>query len=156
MRMTTSRTLSLGAAALTFVAALCAFPASAADDKSLQNMKGSVSYGTSNKQTPLAPNATTVLDDKDFATTGAASLAAISLPDSSQVLVGADSNVSLRRSIKSPAQMRSSLSSGKCASSFGIRCESRLHVPDDNRNDCGARNRGRYRTERFGATRERL
>lgn len=95
MRMTTSRTLSLGAAALTFVAALCAFPASAADDKSLQNMKGSVSYGTSNKQTPLAPNATTVLDDKDFATTGAASLAAISLPDSSQVLVGADSNVQL-------------------------------------------------------------
>jgi FecR protein len=73
----------------------CAFPASAADDKSLQNMKGSVSYGAAGKQTPLAPNATTVLDDKDYATTGAASLAAIGLPDSSRVLVGADSNVQL-------------------------------------------------------------
>jgi FecR protein len=94
MRMTTSRSLILAAAIFTF-AVPCVFPASAADDKSLQNMKGNVSYGAAGKHTPLAPNATTVLDDKDYATTGAASLAAIGLPDSSRVLVGAESNVQL-------------------------------------------------------------
>ena len=93
--MTIPRSLVLGAAALAFAGTLSAFPASAANDKSLQNMKGSVSYGAPGKQTPLAPDATTVLNDQDYAATGAASLAAIGLPDSSRVLIGASSSVQL-------------------------------------------------------------
>jgi ferric-dicitrate binding protein FerR (iron transport regulator) len=94
--MTILRSLTLDAAAVTLAAVLCALPASAANDKSLQNMKGVVSWqhaqGTS---TPLALNATTVLNDSDYTITGAASLAAIGLPDSSRVLVGSDSKVQL-------------------------------------------------------------
>jgi len=59
-------------------------------------MKGSVSWSrASGAATALAPEATTVLDDKDYAITGAASLAGIGLPDSSRVLVGAESKVQL-------------------------------------------------------------
>jgi hypothetical protein len=93
--MMTSRSLVFGAAALACAAALCAFPASAANDKTLQNMKGSVTYGAAGKQAQLAPEATAVLNDADFATTGVASLATIGLPDSSRVLIGANSNVQL-------------------------------------------------------------
>jgi hypothetical protein len=76
---------------------LAAFPASAADDNVLQNMHGSVSYTHgSAAETPLAPNASTALDENDDAITGSASLAAVNLADSSQVLVGAQSNVQLR------------------------------------------------------------
>lgn len=83
-------------AALAFAALLCAFPARAANDKELQNMHGNVSYKHgSSAATPLAPSASTVLDDSDYAITGASSLAAIGLPDSSRVLVGASSNVQL-------------------------------------------------------------
>jgi hypothetical protein len=94
--MTTSRSLVLGAAVSAFAAFFCGFPASAANDKSLQNMKGDVSYQhPQGASTALAPNATTVLDDEDYTITGAASLAAIGLPDSSRVLVGSESKVQL-------------------------------------------------------------
>ena len=77
-------------------AAALALPVRAADDKQLQNMKGSVSFQTpSSAPKPLALNATTVLDDRDYAITGADSLAGIGLPDSSRVLVGASSKVQL-------------------------------------------------------------
>ena len=73
-----------------------ALPVRAADDKELQNMKGSVSYQRpSAASTPLAPNATIVLGDKDVAITGTSSLAGVTLPDSSQVLVGSQSKVEL-------------------------------------------------------------
>jgi len=59
-------------------------------------MHGEVSYKhSSGPATRLAPSSSTVIDDSDYAITGAASLAAIGLPDSSRVLVGADSNVQL-------------------------------------------------------------
>lgn len=92
----TSRSFVLGVTAFTYAAALSMFPAWAADEKSLQNMHGDVSYQVANgSSTVLAPNATTVLDERDYAITGAASLAAISLPDSSRVLVGSQSKVQL-------------------------------------------------------------
>jgi FecR protein len=94
--MTTSRAFILGAAVSAFAAVLCAFPASAANDKSLQNMKGEVSYQhPQGASTALAPDATTVLNDADYAITGPASLAAIGLPDSSRVMVGSESKVQL-------------------------------------------------------------
>lgn len=70
--------------------------ARASDDKQLQNMHGTVRYQTPGASArSLAPNATTVLSDKSYATTGAQSLAAVGLPDSSRVLVGADTKVQL-------------------------------------------------------------
>lgn len=90
-----SRSFALGAA-LTFGAVLCAFPAGAANDKELQNMRGSVSYQHGSTATALAPKSSTVLDDSDYAITGADSLAAIGLPDSSRVLVGSQSKVQLQ------------------------------------------------------------
>jgi hypothetical protein len=93
--MMSSRSFALGAA-LTFGAVLCAFPARAANDKELHNMHGTVSYLRGGATTPLAPKASTVLDDDDYAITGADSLADIGLPDSSRVLVGAQSKVQLK------------------------------------------------------------
>ena len=92
--MMSSRSFSLGAA-LMLGAVFSAFPAAAADDKELQNMHGNVSYQHGSTATPLAPKSTTVLDDFDYAITGADSLAAIGLPDSSRVLVGSQSKVQL-------------------------------------------------------------
>ncbi len=71
-------------------------PVRASDDKELLNMKGSVRYQLPSRPAkPLPPNATVALNDRDLAITGAASLAGLTLPDSSQVLVGADSKVEL-------------------------------------------------------------
>lgn len=70
--------------------------ARAGDDKELQNMKGSVSYQTrSANAKPLAINSTVVLTNNDYAITGPSSLAAVGLPDSSRVLVGAESKIQL-------------------------------------------------------------
>ncbi|HTX57684.1 MAG TPA: FecR family protein [Candidatus Acidoferrales bacterium] len=93
--MKTARRLVSCAAALIFAACLAEAPVRAANDKELQNNKGSVSYQRGSAATPLAPNATTVLDDRDYAITGEASLATIGLPDSSRVLVGSSSKVQL-------------------------------------------------------------
>jgi hypothetical protein len=93
--MMSSRSFALRTA-LTLAVVFCAFPARAANDKELQNMHGNVSYqhGLS-AAAPLAPSASTVIDDSDYAITGASSLAAIGLPDSSRVLVGAQSKIQL-------------------------------------------------------------
>jgi hypothetical protein len=82
--------------ALAFAAFAAIAPAYAADDKTLQNMHGDVSYLHA-KGTPqsIAPNARTALSDADYAITGIDSLAAVGLPDSSRVLVGASSKVQL-------------------------------------------------------------
>jgi hypothetical protein len=71
-------------------------PASAANNKQVQNMKGQVSYQRPNKTAkPIASQASIVLGDNDITITGIDSLAAVTLPDSSRVLVGADSKVQL-------------------------------------------------------------
>lgn len=71
-------------------------PSIAAADKQLQNMKGSVSYQTSNGATrPLGTHATVTLNDSDSAMTSANSLGGIILPDSSRVILGANSKVTL-------------------------------------------------------------
>ena len=64
-------------------------------DKSLQNVKGQVSYQHGSAQTPIAPNATMVLADRDYAITGDESRGALTLPDSSVVTVGSDTKVQL-------------------------------------------------------------
>jgi hypothetical protein len=67
-----------------------------ADDKQLQSQKGSVSYQVPNgKPVPLAVNASIGLADRDYAITGGASLGQVTLPDSSQVMVGSDTKVQL-------------------------------------------------------------
>ncbi|GAC1387940.1 MAG: hypothetical protein NVSMB31_01080 [Vulcanimicrobiaceae bacterium] len=69
---------------------------SAAADKQLENTKGSVTYqhGVSSDLS-LATHATVVLADDDFATTGTASQAAVTLPDSSRVTMGESTKVQL-------------------------------------------------------------
>lgn len=85
---------------LTLVAAACfvlaAAPASAGNDETLANMKGQVAYQQGKAaQKPVAPNAKIGLSENDYAITGADSLAAVGLPDSSRVLVGAESKIQL-------------------------------------------------------------
>jgi hypothetical protein len=64
--------------------------------KSLENMKGDVFYQKPNAtQQPIALNASVDLPDEDYTITGAASLAQLTMPDSSQVLMGANTKVQL-------------------------------------------------------------
>ncbi|MGR4064952.1 MAG: FecR domain-containing protein [Vulcanimicrobiaceae bacterium] len=77
--------------------AVATLPAGAAADKTLENLKGNVSYqitATAASQ-PIAPQATISLADNAFAVTGPNSMGAIGLPDSSRVLVGQSSRVQL-------------------------------------------------------------
>jgi hypothetical protein len=67
----------------------------AGTDKLLQNQKGTVTYQNGSSTKPLARNASVALADSDIAQTGASSLAAITLPDSSRVLMGSNSSVTL-------------------------------------------------------------
>jgi len=80
-----------------FVAVLAATPiaASPADtDRTLENTKGQVTYGTtSNPTTPLAVHSRTTIADNDFAATGANSQATLTFPDSSQVILGENTNL---------------------------------------------------------------
>lgn len=65
-------------------------------EKNLQNMKGNVVYQHGNATSkPLAQSASISLHDSDYTITGAKSEAGITLPDSSKVLVGADTKVQL-------------------------------------------------------------
>ncbi len=67
-----------------------------ADDKTVQNSRGAVSFQQPKaKPQPIAPNASIALADRDFAITGGESLATITLPDSSNVLVGSSSKVQM-------------------------------------------------------------
>jgi FecR-like protein len=81
---------------LIVLAAAIALPASADNDKQLQNVKGSVSFQKPNKAAkPLATQATIVLADRDYTITGDQSLAALTLPDSSRVLIGSTTKVQM-------------------------------------------------------------
>ena len=78
------------------MAAFCALSVVAgADtaDKTLQNVKGDVSFvhGAASKQ-PLAPSASIVLADRDYTITGIG-IGALTLPDSSVVTIGNNSKV---------------------------------------------------------------
>lgn len=85
----------LAACAYALVVA-CALPSLAGDDKQLQNVKGTVSYQAPNKMpVPVGVNAIVGVSDHYTAITGAGSLGAVILPDSSQVMVGSDSKVQL-------------------------------------------------------------
>ena len=88
---------SLLAVFLAVTAIVAALPLAAAPaDKSLQNLKGAVSY-----QVPgagphaIAQKATITLADNDTAITGANSVAALDLPDTSRVLIGQNARVQL-------------------------------------------------------------
>lgn len=71
-------------------------PSLAAADKQLQNVRGAVSYESpGGAQRPLAPRASISLEDNSSAITGDNSLGGIVLPDSSRVIVGANSRVKL-------------------------------------------------------------
>lgn len=78
------------------MAVMLAVPSFADDVKSLQNVKGSVSYQAPDKEVvPLSVNATIALSDRYYAITGASSLAQVNMPDSSEVMVGSDTKVQL-------------------------------------------------------------
>jgi hypothetical protein len=84
------------AACVCALAVACALPSLAGDDKQLQNVKGSVSYQAPNKTpVPVGVNAIVGVNDRYTAITGASSLGAVILPDSSQVMVGSESKVQL-------------------------------------------------------------
>lgn len=70
-------------------------PIAAAGDKELQNVKGSVSYTIGDMSRFLAPRSQVALDDNAWAVTGSNSMGAIIMPDSSRVIVGADTKVRL-------------------------------------------------------------
>ena len=66
-------------------------------DKTLTNVKGSVSYERSGKQKPLVAAASIALATQDWATTGDASQARVVLPDSSRVLIASATRVQMAR-----------------------------------------------------------
>jgi hypothetical protein len=83
-------------AALTMAATATVAASADNADKTLANQKGSVSFQlASGAPKPVAPNGVVALKDKDYAITGASSLAAVGLPDSSRVLVGSESKIQL-------------------------------------------------------------
>jgi len=67
----------------------------AGSDRTLQNVKGTVTYGPAGA-TSLAPRASTTLADNDVAKTGANSLATITLPDSSQIEMASNSSLTMQ------------------------------------------------------------
>ena len=84
---------------LLLVLAICVamvIPSGAADDKQLLNTRGDVTYqqGTGAPK-PVALNASVSLSNNDYALTGANSTAKITLPDSSQVLVGQNTKIQM-------------------------------------------------------------
>lgn len=86
------RALALAA----LILATLSIPVVADGTKTVRNMKGTVSYQKPNKPAkPIAGQASIVLADKDLTITGLDSEAAVTLPDSSRVLVGSDAKVQL-------------------------------------------------------------
>lgn len=88
---------ALCASFLTALFAMLPIVASPADtDKTLQNVKGTVTYGVDKSpKTPLAVKANATLNNNDYASTGAESLATITLPDSSQIEMASNSSVQM-------------------------------------------------------------
>lgn len=70
----------------------------ASGQKELHNDHGTVSYRRGDSAAiAIAPSASTLLHDRDYAITGVASLASVILPDSSRITLGADTTVQLAR-----------------------------------------------------------
>jgi hypothetical protein len=85
---------ALCASFLTVLFALLPVVASPADsDKTLQNVKGSVTYGVGTPTKALGVKSSTTLNDADAIATGADSLATLTLPDSSQIVMASNSSV---------------------------------------------------------------
>ena len=72
-------------------------PAHADANKMLTNVKGSVSYDRSGKTGKLVPAASIAMAAQDWAETGDASQARVTLPDSSRVLMASDTRVQMVR-----------------------------------------------------------
>jgi hypothetical protein len=86
-------------AAMLVIAALGApSTLNAADaNKTLTNVKGAVSYDRSGKAGKLVPSASVAMASQDWAETGDASQARVTLPDSSRVLMASDTRVQMVR-----------------------------------------------------------
>ena len=81
-----------------FAVLVAAAPLSASSDdsKTLTNTKGQVAYGPSNPAANALPvHGRTALSDNDWATTGANSIASVTLPDSSEVLIGQNTTIQM-------------------------------------------------------------
>jgi Na+/proline symporter len=113
VRVNTIRSL----ASIALVAALVGIPfnvSAAGADKELTNVKGAVAYERGDKHARVFPSASVAMSSSDWAETGADSLARITLPDSSRVLMGSDTRVQLVRFDQSDvAHARVILESGK-------------------------------------------
>lgn len=94
------------------VLAIClstVIPSSAAADKALENVRGTVSLdkGPGTAAQPVAVNASVSIADNDFAVTGgvvngAPSQGAIELPDSTRILIGQSTRVQMRQFDQQP------------------------------------------------------
>jgi len=84
-------------AILSLCLAAATLPVAAAQDKTLENLKGNVSYQVTagSAEQAIAPQASISLADNAFAVTGPNSMGAIGLPDNSRVLIGQSSKVQL-------------------------------------------------------------
>lgn len=82
---------------LSAVIALIPLPGAASADRVLQNVHGTVSWLTSDSAPAriVAPSAQISLGDDDVAETGASSMAAIALPDSSRIIMASNSVLKL-------------------------------------------------------------
>ena len=69
------------------------FRGNAADDTLLRHVNGNVSYRVSQTAQPVAVTSTQVIADEAFAITGRASQGVLTLPDSSLVGLGANTNI---------------------------------------------------------------
>jgi Na+/proline symporter len=85
------------AALLALAAIAMPQPANAEANKLLTNVKGSVSYDRSGKAGKLVPSASIAMAAQDWAETGDASQARVTLPDSSRVLMASDTRVQMVR-----------------------------------------------------------
>lgn len=83
-----------------FAIVVAAMPLGASSDDAsrvLENTKGTVTYGASNPApNPLAPHGRATLSDNDFADTGPNSLATVTLPDSSQIIMASNSSLQMK------------------------------------------------------------
>lgn len=83
-------------AALFLAALLLTMTGAGAAGKVLHNVRGAVTYQPPGQRAqPLAPSASVALDDRAIASTAAASLGSLTLPDSSLILLGQDTRVQL-------------------------------------------------------------
>jgi hypothetical protein len=109
--------------------------ASPSGAKQLQNVKGQVHYGAQTvPTTPLAPHVVVPISDNDYAATGSDSQAAILLPDSSRVIIGANSTVRMISFTQSAiAHARFSMTVGKLRFEIqhpsGARADYRFSTP---------------------------